>query len=86
MPDQTDYMIEAYGYDLTAQMDVKRALEWEDDVCSNGTWPDRQAFREKFEETIGEIPKEIWDQGEFTLGIEYGIRIAIAKIFGALDD
>ena len=44
-----------------------------------GTAPERQAYREQF--GAGGVAEMIWHDPSFTLGGEYGIRIALAKVF-----
>ena len=56
---------------------------WALDMIMNGTGEERAIYRDKFE--IGRAVHKYWDDGVFTLGIEYGILLTIKKIFGDLD-
>lgn len=58
--------------------------EWANDMITNGTGKIRQVYLAKFD--AGTVAKKIWNDPGFTLGIEYGIKITVAKIFGELDD
>jgi hypothetical protein len=65
-------------------MNKEEAEEWAKDVCELGTYPYREAYKNKFE--VGSIANYYWNEPLFTLGMEYGIKIAVAKIFGDLDE
>lgn len=54
------------------------ALAWYRRV-PEGTAPARHAYREQF--GAGRIAEMVWNDSSFTLGVEYGIRIALAKAF-----
>jgi|GEM_PF-2249013 len=61
-------------------MKPEQAITWFEQIQSGiGTYPERTAFLEKF--GAGSSAKAIWNEGEFTLGIEYGILIALAKAY-----
>lgn len=49
-----------------------------------GTHLERMEYLEKF--GAGEIARKLWNSGEFTLGLEYGILIALAKVYGLSED
>jgi len=61
-------------------MTRKQAIEWYRAIQNDaGTFSVRKEYREKF--GIGNIAEMLWNDGSFTYGMEYGILIAIAKIF-----
>ena len=61
----------------------QQAQEWARDMCENGTGEARAQYLEKF--GAGTAAKRIWDDAVFTLGIEYGILITVAFIYGDLE-
>lgn len=65
-------------------MTRKEAQKWAKDKCANGTWPARQAYIEQ--NRVGEIAQHMWNDDRFTYGIEYGILIAVAMIYGDLQE
>lgn len=65
-------------------MDKDSAELWAKEVSVMGCYPERQAYLKQF--NAGEVAKDLWNDPAFTLGIEYGIKIAVAKIFGELKD
>jgi len=65
-------------------MTKDEAKNWAKDRCHNGTWPARQAYIEQNE--VGEMAERCWNDGLFTYGIEYGILIAVAMIYGDLQE
>ena len=54
------------------------ALAWFKRV-PDGTAIDRAVYREQF--GVGNVAAWQWDDPAFTLGVEYGIRMALAKTF-----
>ncbi len=61
-------------------MTKQQAIEWFRRIQNGtGTYPERTAFLETF--GAGSIARDIGGDGEFTLGLEYGILIALAIIF-----
>ena len=56
----------------------EEALAWFRRV-PEGTAIDRAVYREQF--GVGNVAAYLWDDPAFTLGIEYGIRMALAKAF-----
>jgi len=44
----------------------------------NGSGIDRNKYPESWK---GSIARNLWDKGEFTLGIEYGYILALKEIF-----
>ena len=66
-------------------MSKDEALAWYKSIQSGGgTHDERMKYLERF--GVGEVAERLWDSGEFTYGIEYGILIAIAKIFELSDN
>jgi hypothetical protein len=63
-------------------MNQEESKEWAEYVAEAGTYYDRQEYINKF--GVGVIARQLWNDPIFTLGIEYGIKIAVAKIFGEL--
>jgi len=61
----------------------KDANAWGSDICINGTYPIRMAYLDKYE--VGRIAKDCWNNEMFTYGIEYGILIALAKLYDNLE-
>jgi len=61
----------------------EEAIEWATEMCVHGTYNERKEYREKF--GIGACAEDVWDDPLFTYGMEYGILIAVKKIFGELD-
>ena len=59
-------------------MTKEEAIEWYKSI-PKGTYKERKEYLDKF--GAGEIAKNMWNDNTFTYGIEYGILIAIAKIF-----
>ena len=61
-------------------MTKEQAIKWFKQIQNGaGTYPERTAFLEEF--GAGEIARAIWDSGEFTLGLEYGILIALSVVY-----
>jgi hypothetical protein len=59
----------------------EEALVWYHQIqTGDGTSGVREEYCRKF--PIGSLAERHWNDGMFTLGVEYGILIAIAKIFG----
>jgi hypothetical protein len=59
------------------------ALAWFRAVV-DGTAPERNAYKEQF--GAGNIAERLWHDPSFTLGVEYGIRMALAKAFDIKPD
>ena len=57
----------------------EQAIEWYREITS-GAGVDRNAALDVVER--GNIALGLWDDGAFTLGIEYGVLIALVKAFG----
>lgn len=53
------------------------------EIPEKGTYNEREKYIEKF--GAGRMAQDLWHSCEFTYGIEYGIKIAFAKIYGDLD-
>lgn len=69
---------------MVTMMTRDEAKRWSRQMTENGTYPLRTAYRKKFRvggvvETLG-----LWDDNNFTYGMEYGLLIAVAVIFGDL--
>jgi len=64
-------------------MKKEEAERWAATMCYDGTYLARTEYREKNQ--IGRMAEGVWNDPLFTYGIEYGILIAIKKIFGELD-
>ena len=60
------------------------ADKWARELCENGTYPLRMAYKENF--GIGEAVEGVYHDPLFTLGVEYGLLIAIAKIYNELSE
>ena len=60
------------------------AQHWPVDMYTNGTYNDRNLYKERF--GVGRMAESCWDDPLFTYGIEYGILIAVSKIFGDLEN
>lgn len=61
-------------------MGRQQAITWFKRIQrGGGTYSERMEYLEQF--GAGEIAKALWHSGEFTLGLEYGILIALAAIF-----
>lgn len=55
------------------------ALRWYGSI-SEGSYPDREWYRQNF--PIGKLAENLWNKEPiFQYGLEYGIMIAIAKIY-----
>ena len=65
---------------MNIKMTKEEADAWAKGLCENGTYPARQSYKERHK--IGSIAWTVWDNNEFVYGIEYGILIAIDKIYG----
>lgn len=65
-------------------MTREQAIEWYKEVQSGVFGSERMDYLEKFE--VGEVAKMLWNNPDFTYGIEYGALIAIAKIFDLSPD
>ena len=68
-------------YQMVGKDDANR---WARSVCENGTGFVRKAYLEQY--GAGEIAKRFWNDPTFTLGVEYGILIAVAKMYGDLQE
>jgi hypothetical protein len=63
-------------------MTKEEAWKWADEITIGGygSGDARAEYRQNY--PIGKMAEGVWDDGLFTYGIEYGILIAVAKIFG----
>jgi len=58
----------------------KQAIEWFKAIQNGeGTYTARMTFLEEF--GVGRTAETVWDDGVFTLGIEYGILIALSVAY-----
>ena len=60
-------------------MTREEAIAWYRAIPETGSFGPRDAYLKEFH--IGSVADKIWDSGEFTLGMEYGMMIAIVRIF-----
>ena len=60
----------------------KEAEKWAGSMIKDGTYEIQKKYIQKF--GAGQIAKDLWFNTIFTYGIEYGILIAVKKIFGEL--
>jgi hypothetical protein len=65
-------------------MTEEGAREWARKMCTNGTYPLREAYRKQY--GIGSAVEKIYDDPLFTLGIEYGLLMAVEKIYDRLSE
>lgn len=66
-------------------MTKQQAIEWYREIqAGNFDASERWGYREKFE--VGEVAKYVWNDPAFAYGIEYGVLIAIVKIFDLAPD
>ena len=63
---------------MSKQMTKEEALAWIKTV-PDGTLPERTEYRKKF--MVGRLAVRYWDDTMFTYGVEYGILIALTKMF-----
>ena len=77
--EQRDYKLSAF----LPKMTLEEAEEWAIEMCEGGTYDARKDYLIKF--GAGQIAKDMWHDPLFTYGMEYGILIAVKKIFGELD-
>lgn len=86
---------DGYGFydEFDFEFDVENALpvmtkyeaqKWAREKCERGTGVIRQQFYDKF--GAGKVAEALWNNPTFTLGIEYGLLIAVAFVFGDLVD
>lgn len=62
-------------------MNKQQAITWFRDIQQgSGTYAERMEFLEQF--GAGRIAEAVWHNGEFALGMEYGILLALARVFG----
>jgi len=61
-------------------MTEEEADRWLQNIIENGTGYARKHYQD-FNE-IGEVAERLWNDPTFTLGLEYGILIAIDQIYG----
>jgi len=62
------------------RMSKKQAWAWAWNCAECGTGEARDEYR--LTHRVGTIAEKCWHDAMFTYGIEYGILIAVAKIFG----
>lgn len=61
-------------------MGRQQAIAWFKRIQrGGGTYSERMGFLERF--GAGEVAWALWHSGEFTLGMEYGILLALAAVF-----
>lgn len=61
-------------------MNKQQALAWFRRIQQGvGTYPERMKYLEQF--GAGRIAEAVWHDGKFTLGLEYGILIALVRVF-----
>lgn len=65
-------------------MSREQAIAWYKEIQSGVFGPERWDYLEKF--GVGEVAKMLWNNPDFAYGIEYGVLIAIAKIFDLSHD
>lgn len=61
-------------------MTREEAIAWYRSIPKNGSGHERKSFRDQGF-GMGSIAQSYWDEPRFTLGIEYGMMIAIARVF-----
>ena len=61
----------------------KEANDWATFTVEEGVHNVMKKYLIKFD--AGQIAKDMWHDPLFTYGVEYGILIAVKKIFGELD-
>ena len=64
-------------------LNKEEAEKWAGSMIKDGTYEIQKEYIQKF--GAGQIAKDLWFNTIFTYGIEYGILIAVKKIFGELD-
>ena len=57
----------------------EEAIQWAQDMRINGTGTFRQAFLNTY--GAGEIARDNWNNSLFTLGMEYGILLAVDFLY-----
>ncbi len=60
-------------------MTKEDSLVWSTEMCESGTYEAQKEYKNKHD--IGGIAERVWNDPLFTYGIEYGILIAVDKIF-----
>lgn len=61
-------------------MSRQQAITWFKRIQrGGGTYSERMKYLEQF--GAGEVARALWHSGEFTLGLEYGILMALAAVF-----
>lgn len=61
-------------------MSRQRAITWFKRIQrGGGTYSERMKFLKQF--GAGEVARALWHSSEFTLGMEYGILLALAVVF-----
>lgn len=64
-------------------MTKEQAIEWYKQIQS-GQGVNRSKYLKEFD--IGRVAERLWNDGIFTLGVEYGALIAIVTIFGLTEE
>ncbi len=59
-------------------MEKSDAIKWFKNI-QNGEGVDRDSFSDEMK---GDVAKWLWDEATFAYGIEYGVLIALQKIYG----
>lgn len=70
------------GAERSETMTRAEAIKWFKDIQS-GQGVDRSDFPDDMK---GNVAKQVWDDSDFTYGIEYGVLIALRKMFGITTD
>lgn len=68
--------------DVREHPDLAFALAWWREIRSGGG-VDRGKYREAV--NPGNVAEHLWNDGAFTLGVEYGVLMALAELFGLSD-
>lgn len=71
---------------MSVIMKKEDAEKWAQAIIKDGSYYARRAFYEQHESEIASIAKRFYNDEMFTFGVEYGILIAVAKIYGDLKD
>ena len=67
-----------------AMLSKEQATEWAKKLCEDGAYSAMDAYRQQF--PIGSVAESLWSDTTFEFGIEYGLLIAVAKIYGDLEN
>lgn len=64
-------------------MNKEEAIKWFKEIGNGVVGVDRTLFPDELK---GRLAKNVWDDSIFTYGIEYGVLIALCKVFGITED